>query len=384
MRRLLPLFFALATVGAVIGYRTASPGIGEKFLGWFVVEDEIPVRAVQVRRVPIALEVHGTGELRPVKEADIVSTIPGVLAEMRYQVGDAVSAGQVVASLRITELVQRSGQTEAALKAAQVDLREKEIRLNDLEKALERTRELRARDLIAAQDVSAAETAAATARAQMELARAQVAQQQASLEQLRYFLSFSKLVAPFSGVVTRRMSEPGTYLRQSEPVVTVGSLDAMRVMSKIPENDLNRVQRGMPARIAVEAFPGRVFEGHVIAMHSGSEAGDSGTGAEILVTNPEHLLKPNMRASVLLLTGEKRNVLLVPRQAVTEIAGKSHVDVVLNGRVQRKAITVGQDQETTVEVVGGVREGDWVVVDSRQPLIANSRVRIAAEKTNPP
>jgi RND family efflux transporter MFP subunit len=378
-----PIFLALAAAGAAIGYRAAPAGIAEKLSGWFAAEDEIPVHAVQVRRGSLAVELEATGELRPAKEVDVVSLIPGFVEKIRYKVGDAVAAGQVVASLRVTEFVQKSEQTEAALKTAQADLSANETRLNDLEKELERTRDLRARDLIAGQDLRAAETAATTARAQMELAQAQVAQQRASLEQWRYLTNFSKLMAPFNGVVTRRMSEPGIYLQRSEPVMTVASLDVMGLTVAISEENPAGVQRGMSARITVDAIPGRVFEGRVVEVHSGPEDSDSKTAVEIRLANPEHLLKPGMRASVYLPTGEKPNVLLVPRQAVTETAGKSYVDVVTNGRVQHKAITVGRKQETTVEVAGGVGEGDWVVIQSRQPLTAKSRVRIAPENPNP-
>ena len=165
--------------------------------------------------------------------------------------------------------------------------------------------------------------------------------------------------------------------------MTVASLDAMRVLVQISEKDRNSVQLGLPARITVEAYPGRIFEGQVVGLRSGSENGAANTLADIHVANPKHLLKTAMRASVSLAVGEKPNVLLVPRQAVTEIAGKSYVDVVAGGRAQRRAITVGRNQDTTVEVTSGVREGDWVIVGGRQPRTTDGRVRIVAETTNP-
>jgi len=375
MRRLLGIFLALAAVGTISGYRLGPAGIVEKFRGWFSFEDEIPIRAVQVRRGPVAVEVYGSGTLRPVKEVEIVSLVPGILEEIRYKVGDKVSAGQWVASIRATELIQRAQQVEAALEAAQADLREKENRLNEREKKLDQARELRNQDLIATKDLTEAETAAATARAQTELVQAQVAQHRASLEQVRYLLSFSKPVAPLSGVVTRRLSTPGTYLKRSEPVIAVANLDVMRVTIHISQKDVDSIQGDMPARITVEPLSGRVLEGRVVEIHSESEAANPNREAEIQVANREHFLKPGMGVSVSLSTDEKRNVLLVPREAVKEIAGKRHVDVVVNGKIQRRTITVGRSQETTVEVVAGVREGDWVVVHSARPLTANSRVR---------
>jgi len=209
MRRLLGILLALTAVGIVSSYRLGPVGVVEKFRGWFALEDEIPVRAVQVRREPVAMEVQEGGTLQPVKEVEIVSMVPGFLEEMRYKVGDVVSAGQRVGSIRATELIQRARQIETALGAVQADLHEKENRLNDLEKKLQQVHELRNQDLIAGKDLTDAETAVATARAQMELGQAQVAQHRASLEQVRYLLSFSKLIAPLSGVVTRRLRTPG-------------------------------------------------------------------------------------------------------------------------------------------------------------------------------
>lgn len=381
MRRLLGILLALTAVGIVSSYRLGPVGVVEKFRGWFALEDEIPVRAVQVRREPVAMEVQESGTLQPVKEVEIVSMVPGFLEEMRYKVGDVVSAGQWVGSIRATELIQRARQIETALGAVQADLHEKENRLNDLEKKLQQVHELRNQDLIAGKDLTDAETAVATARAQMELGQAQVAQHRASLEQVRYLLSFSKLIAPLSGVVTRRLRTPGTYLQRSERVMAVANLDVMRVTIQISQKDVHTMQRDTPARISAETLPGRVFEGRVVEMHSESEAGDLKSEAEIYVANAKHFLQPGMHVLVS-LSQEKRNVLLVPRQAVTEIDGKSHVDVVMDGRVQRRAITVGQKQETSVEAVGGVREGDWVIVHSQRPLKTNSRVRMASVRAD--
>ena len=357
-------------------------GIGEKLSSWFGAENEIPVEAMQVRRVSLTLEVHGSGDLKAVKEVDVVSSIPGILEETRYKVGDAVAAGQVVASVRATELIRQLREAEAAIKTAQADLRETQTRLGDLEKGLERTRELRNKDLIAGQDLSAAEAAVATARAQKELAEAQVAQQQASLEQLRYLLRFSKVLAPFGGVVTRRLSEPGTYLQRSEPIVTLANPDLLRVMVEIPEKDLGLIHLGMPAQISVEAHPGRTFEGTVVALHSGSQITGSNSAAEIHMTNSERLLRIGMRASVLLLTGEKRAALLIPKEAIRETTGNNYVDIVTNRRVQPRAITVGRNHQSMVEVISGVGEGEWVIINSRQqPFAANRKVSIIAGKT---
>ena len=127
----------------------------------------------------------------------------GNLSKVQLKVGDKVAKGQILATVRSGELLQRVEKITAALEAATADLRQKESRLADAEKALKRAHELHSRDLISARDLKETEAARDTARAQQALTHAQVAEQQAALQQTRYLLAVSKLVAPLSGVVTR-------------------------------------------------------------------------------------------------------------------------------------------------------------------------------------
>jgi RND family efflux transporter MFP subunit len=381
MKRFLPIVTLLGIAAVAIVLWKFIPALSDKISPLLTGQDPIAVRAVQVRRGSVAVEIRGSGQLAPVKQVDIVSPVPGVLEEIRYKVGDSVAAGQLIASVRPTELLERLRQTEASLKAARADVGKSESRLKDTEKELERTRELRNRDLIAGQDLKAAEAAAATTRAETDLARAQEAQQQATVEQLRYIVSFSKIAAPFAGVVSRRQKTAGSRVQRSEPILTLASLDLMRVTIGISDKDLNLIQRDTPGQIIVEDFPGRTFEGNVVGVRSA--AADSKTEAEIHVKNSEHLLTGGMVAFVSLSTAEKRSALLIPKQALFKAGEKSYVDVVANRRIQRRVITVGENQKSMIELTSGVREGEWVVAASARPLKANSKVRIITEKTTP-
>src|SRR5262252_602364 len=298
MRRFLGILLGLTVLGIVTGYLLGPGGVLQKFRDWLAFEDEIPVRAVQVRRGSMTMEIHGSGTLEPLKDVEIVSMIPGFLESVRSKVGDAVSAGQWVASIRATELIQRAREIETGLEAVYADIHEKEKRLSDLKKKLEQVRELRDQDLIARKEFTDAETAVATADAQVKLAQAQAAQHQASLEQLRYLLRFSKVSAPVSGVITRRLSTPGTYLQRSEPILAMANLDVMRVTIQIPRASAGGIQRDMPARVTAETFPERVFDGHVVDTRSESETGDQGSEIEIQIANAKQLLKPGVRVSV--------------------------------------------------------------------------------------
>ena len=381
MRRFLGIGLALALLAIVTGYLLGFGGILPKYLHELVFEDEIAVRAVQTKRGSMTVEIRGTGTMEPLKEVEIVSMIPGFLEAVKSNVGDTVSAGQWVASIRATELIERAREVETGLEAVHADLGGKEKRLSDLEKKLAQVRELRDRDLIARKELTDVETAVTTAEAQVKLARAQADQYQASLEQLRYLLRFSKVTAPINGVITRRLNTPRTYLQQSAPILAMASLDVMRVTMQIPQAKADGIQLDMPARVAAESLPERVFDGQVSDTGLVSDTGDQDREIEIQIANTNHLLKPGMRAAVS-LSYEKVNVLLIPLQAIREISGRSYVDVIANGKIQRRVITPGQRSQSVAEVVDGLREGEWIVAQSARPLKANTKVRVVATKAD--
>ena len=376
MNRILPFLWSVVSVASAIamGIGVANVTRESSWLSRRVAP--VPVEAVQVRRVRLNRDVRGQGELTPLRQADIAATIPGIVEEVRYKVGDSVAAGQVVATIRATELIARLQQAQTALKKAQEDLKKKETDLDELKKKLERTRELRDRDLIAAQDVTAAETAVEIARAQTELGQAQVAQQQATVDQLRYLLQFSKVVAPFKGVVTRRPTSPGASIQRGDAILSIADMEFMKVSVELSGHDVDSIRPGMPAGIQTENK--RHFEGKVVSLHSASDTTDAKL-MEVQFENSARLLQPGTTVSITVSTGESREALLIPKQAVLESGGKNYVDVVVGDRVRKQPLTPGETQGSMIEAVNGVREGDWIVVASPRPLVANSRVRITGE-----
>jgi HlyD family secretion protein len=291
------LLIILAVGALIIGYHQL---IMENFLGWFVTHDAIRVTAAPVNKALIPRVVRGRGQLQAVEVVDVVSPVAGQLSEFRLKVGDKVAKGQTLATVRSRELLQRVEQITAALEAATADLRQKESRLAEAEKALARAHELNSRDLISGRDLKEAEAARDTARAQQALTHAQVAEQQAALEQTRYLLAISKLVAPLSGVVTRIPPEPGADVQTSTPLFSVGALESLKVMIEIPETDLAFARDSVAAQVRVNALPDRVFEGRVTLLQS--QLGKTQTVvAEVELSNRDRLLVPGMNVEVTLV-----------------------------------------------------------------------------------
>jgi len=291
------LLITLALGALIIGYRQP---IMEKFLGWFVTHDAIRVTAAPVNKALIPHVVRGRGQLQAVEVVDVFSPVAGQLSKVQLKAGDKVAKGQTLATVRSRELLQRVEKIAVALEAATADLRQKESRLAEAEKALGRAHELRSRDLIPGRELKEAEAALDTARAQQALTHAQVAEQQAALEQTRYLLTVSKLVAPLSGVVTRILAESGAYVQTSMPVFSVGALEPLKVIIDISERDVQFLREGAAAQIRVDALPERVFAGRVTALTFKLEATQS-VVAEIQLSNHDRLLVPGMSVEVTLV-----------------------------------------------------------------------------------
>jgi HlyD family secretion protein len=295
------LVIILAVGALIIGYRQL---IMEKFLGWLVTHEAVRVAAAPVKKDLVSHVVRGRGRLQAVEVVDVVSPVAGQLSKIQLKVGDRVSKGQILVTVRSHGLLQRVQNISAALEAAKADLRQRDSRLAEAEKALERAHELYSRDLIPGRDLKEAEAARDTARAQQTLTHAQVAEQQAALEQTRFVLTVSKLVAPFNGVVTRILAESGAYVQTSMPIFSVGAMEPLKVMIEIPETDLDFVRDGVAAQVRVDALPDRAFEGPVTLLQSKLEKTQT-LVAEVELSNRDRLLVPGISVEVTLVWNSK-------------------------------------------------------------------------------
>ncbi len=284
----------------MIGTTKLPPAIMKKVVGWFVTDGAGPVTGAPVNREIMPHVVRGRGQLEAVGVVDVFSPVAGQLTGVRFKAGDRFSKGEILALVRSDELLQREEKVAAAFDAAKADLRQKENQLGVAEKALERAREYHNRELISRRDLNETEAATETARAQQALARAQVEQQQAVLEQTRRLLSVSKLVAPLSGVVIRRLAEPGAFVQTSTPVFSVGAVEPLRLIIEISDRDIDFVREGAAAEIRADTLPDRLFSGQIIALQYKLETAQS-VIAEIELPNRDRVLAPGMRVEATLV-----------------------------------------------------------------------------------
>jgi RND family efflux transporter MFP subunit len=369
----IPLAVALVWLGG--GVRRGRVLYPDEFRDWLSV-GAIEVRVVQIKKSAINTVVRGSGELEPAKIVDIPSSLAGTVGQVHVKIGDAVKGGQLLATVRAGEIIQRLEKSEQALRLAEAALKKSDEQHAAALNRLEKTRELLAKDLIARKDLSAAEAGAAAASAAHDLAQAQISQQEAEQAQLRQLLALANIFAPVAGVVTRRWVEPGGQVKSSAPVLTISDPGLLKIVIKIPAKYLSSIHKGLAAQVELKDFPGRLLHGQAVNAYPDATTGGDGALAEIHLLNAEFEWTPGSHASVTLRLDERRDALLVPKQALVERDGRTFVYAIVNGKAQGRPVVTGESQDEMVEMTSGVVEEEWIVVTPPRAMAEGLRVRV--------
>ena len=185
------------------------------------------------------------------------------------------------------------------------------------------------------------------------------------------------LVSPISGVVTARNYDPGD-MTGALPIITVAQVNPVKIVINVPESELSKISKGMPAHITFDTYGDEVFEG-VITMVSPTVDTNSRTfGVEIGLQNKENRILPGMFGRVKLDLGSANHV-VVPDRAVVKQPGSAnqYVYVYHNGTVSYNRVELGQRLGNSYELLSGVEPGDTVIVTGQTKLADGMRVDIA-------
>ncbi len=315
------------------------------------------VQVVQCQRVDMTRSITLPGDLVGYYQAALYGKVTGYLKSIGVDKGDAITAGQVLAEIEVPELEQRLKRARANL---QVQRRSYE-RLQRVWQADKR--------LVAREDVDVAE-------GQYEEAKARV-------EELEAMMSYTRIIAPFDGVVTGRFVDPGALIHGGDvgagetisaarvpgsPVVSVADISKLRVYVYVPENETTLVRQGMPATLRLRELPGREFAATVTRFAKALDLSTRTMLTEIDLDNSKHELYPGMYAEVMLELVRRPGVLQLPLTAVGREAGKSFVYVATGGELARVGVTTGLIAAGQVEITSGL-SGDESVVKHFSPAL---------------
>jgi HlyD family secretion protein len=362
-----------------------------------------PSKLAAVERGVMVKSVVATGKIEPITKVEIKSKANGIIKALNVDVDSVVKAGDVLAELDKDQLLAQVRGAQANLLAARAALEgaEAELKKNHVEaegpdvefarRAYERAQTLFGQHLIAqsalddahsAVDVAenrkrAAQSQLAVSQAKVAEARAQVAQAQAAADRAAEDLANATIRAPIRATVLTRDVEIGSPVSSilnlganATLVMTLGDIDEVFVRGKVDEADIGHVRLDQPARIRVETFKDKVFNGRVTQISPMGVEKDNVTNFEVRVSidNPGKELKANMTANAEIVLEEHPDSLLLPEAAVVYDAQKNaFVDLAdpgaKNGR-RRVPVKLGVGNGTKVQVVEGVKQGDKVVLPS--------------------
>lgn len=283
---------------------------------------EVPFVTVPVQRGNITQVVSSTGTLQAVVTVQVGSQVSGTIDKLYADFNSKVKAGQVVGQLNQDKFKAALDQAKANFIAAQSSLAKARVSVEDADRSLRRTRELRKRELTAQSDLDAAQTAYDAAMAQLEVNKAQVAQAQAAVNQMSVDLNNTTIRSPVDGIVISRNVDVGQTVAASLQAPTLftiaNDLSKMEVHTNVDEADVGNVWENQDVTFTVDAFPARRFRGKVYQVRNApiNVQGVVTYNAVVRIDNKDLLLKPGMTANVQFLVSRQENVLTIPNMAM--------------------------------------------------------------------
>ncbi len=346
-----------------------------------------PSRLAAVEKGDLARSVVATGKVQPLTKVQIKSKASGIVERLFVDYGDMVKEGQVLAELDREQLEASVREAKANLLAAEAAWQRNKIEaegpdLPFLKSALERARKLYADGLIAPSILEDADKAyqlginkQTAAKSQAAVSRAEVEKARAALERYESDLRYATITSPMNGLVLSRDVEVGDAVSsilvlgsQATLVMSMGDVSEVYVLGKVDEADIGKVYMGQRARIVVESFKDKSFEGKVTKISPLGVEKDNVTTFEVRVSirNPGGELKTNMTANAEIILEEKKGVLIVPESAVLyDKERKPSLEVPDpkgEGGKRKVAVKLGISNGVKTELVEGLKEGEKVVL----------------------
>jgi RND family efflux transporter MFP subunit len=350
-----------------------------------------------VAKKSLGRQITLSSELVPFQEIDVYAKESGFVKKLMVDYGTHVKAGEVLAILEIPELEAQLQEDEAGIKNAgnQVTRAQHELeryqaqytslhlqykRLNGVFEsqpgivAQQEVDDAQGKDLAASSQVEAGQAALEAAQSELSVARAKLVHDQTLFD-------YSKITAPFAGIVTERYANLGTLVQagtgsstQAIPIVKLSQDDLFRLVIPVPESYVRYIRVGDPVDVHVPSL-NRTFPGKVARFSVDVQSNTRTMHTEVDVENPQRILLPGLYADAELHLDQKENIESVPVQALSHQGEKTTVLVVNpDGVLEERTVQVGIQTSSDAEIVSGLKEGEQVVVSDHGGLKSGEKV----------
>jgi len=338
---------------------------------------DVPVVKATLGDIESALEISGT--LAPRSRVPVKPKLPGTLDKVLVDIGDAVTAGQTIATIDRREIDAQVDAAVAAVAVAKAALETAEASLANAVLENDRAKNLFDKGALPRQRLDAANTAHRAGVAQRDLATANLAQANAALRRAREVQSNSTVTSPVTGFIVERNYDAGA-MPGDRPIVVVADLREMKLEAGVSELEAGRLRIGQKAAVAVQAKPGQGFPGQLAAIAPEVDERNRHFKIDVRVPNDGRTLLSGMYATARIIEATTTNAVLVPKDAVATRDGKRIVQKVNGDTVTIVEVTEGLADGSRVQIVKGLASGDTVLADARRQLAPGAKVRGIAEQ----
>ncbi|HKB13954.1 MAG TPA: efflux RND transporter periplasmic adaptor subunit [Vicinamibacterales bacterium] len=341
-----------------------------------------------------------TGYVVARHSSDVGVKVGGRIARLRFEEGTRVRRGEVIAEIEHADIDAQLEAARRAVAEAEAQLAQSVAARDEDIRNLERQRQLMKDGITTTAAFTGAESAAAVSAARVKSADAAIASAKARVRVAEEARENTNVRAPFDGVVIKKRAEVGETVspfgvagqatREGGAIATIADLGELEVQTEVSENSVAKLTPQMPAEVKLQAYQDQPFRGRLRQVFPSADRAKSIVEVRVSILDANALVKPEMTASVTFQEKQAESarqapgtgvapgatVVLVPKRAVAETAGRQHVWVVNAGTASRRPVTLGAERIDQVEVRSGVVPGEAVIVNPPPTLADRAPVRV--------
>ena len=329
--------------------------------------DSVPVNVTEAKIQPLIETLPLTGTFTSAQSAALSPRVSGLVAHVNVDAGDRVSAGDVLIELDTT--------------LARLEQNRSLAELNEARVALSEAKRLRDEAIHLAKSKNIPETTVQARVADVDMKSAAVATAEAEYQQQEEILKRHSIIAPFTGVVSRKLTEAGEWVQTGTAVLDLVSIDQLRLDIQAPQEYFHLINRKTPVEVILDAVPGKKFTGNVAVTVPFNNPNARTFLVRVLVDNAQDYIIPGMSAQAIFTIELQQQALLLPRDATIQHPdGRNTVWIIKNVNGQYLAselqVQLGRTVSDSVVIKNGLKPGSLVVIRGNETLTEGQRVNI--------
>ena len=354
----------------------------------------VSVKAAGLERMSVQRQVDLAGTLLSPDMAKVSSEVAGIIRDVPVQLGTEVRTGDVLVRLDQRELQFAVDRAESQLHQVDAQLgidraqdrhvpadeeiasvRQAVANRDDAKATFARAQQLNQRGLLTTADRDTAETRMKVAEANYQAAldtvhslKATLQDRRAAFELAQKKLNDATIKAPVAGSVSERLVQPGEFIRENTPVVTIVQINPLKLKTAVQEKFAGVIRPGQAVDFKVEAFLAESFHGKIAYVGPAVDQATRTFAVEALVDNSSRQLKPGFFAKGTIATKLDENVMAAPDDAVSTLAGVSTVYVIEDGKTRQQIVTLGVHQGKLWEIVDGLKGTETLATSNLNQL----------------